>query len=99
MFEEAEQEKELERIYRDMYQWAEDEINRFYGKYADAEGIDITEAKKRVSQADIEEYERLAKKYVKDKDFSDRANQEMRLYNATMKINRLEMLYLVKQLV
>jgi SPP1 gp7 family putative phage head morphogenesis protein len=92
MLEEAEQEKELERIYRDMYQWAETEINRFYGKYADAEGIDITEAKKRVSQADIEEYERLAQKYVKDKDFSDRANQEMRLYNATMKINRLEML-------
>lgn len=92
MLEEAEQERELERIYRDMYQWAEDEINRFYGKYADAEGIDITEAQKRVSQADIEEYERLAKKYVTDKDFSDRANQEMRLYNATMKINRLEML-------
>lgn len=92
MLEEAEQERELERIYRDMYQWAEDEINRFYGKYADAEGIDITEAKKRVSQADIEEYERLAQKYVTDKDFSDRANQEMRLYNATMKINRLEML-------
>ena len=92
MKEEAQQQKELERIYKEMYQWAEDEINRFYGKYADAEGIDITEAKKRVSQADIEEYERLAKQYVQDKDFSPRANAEMRLYNATMKINRLEML-------
>lgn len=92
MLEEAEQQKELERIYNEMYRWAETEINAFYGKYANAEGIDITEAKKRVSQADIEEYERLAKQYVKDKDFSDRANAEMRLYNATMKINRLEML-------
>ena len=92
MAEEAQQQKELERIYQDMFRHAEDEINRFYGKYADAEGIDIAEAKRRVTQADIEAYERLAKEYVKNKDFSDRANAEMRLYNATMKINRLEML-------
>ena len=92
MLEEAEQQKKLESIYNEMYKWAEDEINRFYGKYASAEGIDITEAMKRVSQADIKAYEALAKQYVKDKDFSDKANAEMRLYNATMKINRLEML-------
>ena len=92
MKEEEQQQKELEKIYADMYRRAEQEINAFYGKYADAEGIDITEAKKRVSQLDIEEYERLAKQYVADKDFSARANAEMRLYNATMRINRLEML-------
>lgn len=92
MMEEAQQQRELEKIYAEMYRHAEDEINRFYGKYADAEGIDITEAKKRVTQADVEAYEALAKEYVKNKDFSDRANAEMRLYNATMKINRLEML-------
>ena len=92
MMEEAQQQRELEKIYAEMYRHAEDEINRFYGKYADAEGIDITEAKKRVTQADIEAYEALAKEYVKNRDFSERANAEMRLYNATMKINRLEML-------
>jgi SPP1 gp7 family putative phage head morphogenesis protein len=92
MMEEAQQQKELEKIYAEMYRHAEDEINRFYGKYADAEGIDITEAKKRVTQADIKAYEQLAKEYVKNKNFSGRANAEMRLYNATMKINRLEML-------
>lgn len=92
MREEAEQQKEIQRIYEEMYRWAETEIDRFYGRYADAEGIDITEAKKRVSKMDIEEYEKLAKQYVSDKDFSDRANAEMRLYNATMRINRLEML-------
>lgn len=83
---------EINRIYNEMYRWAEREISAFYGRYADAEGIDITEAKKRVSQLDIKEYEELAKQYVKDKDFSDRANAEMRLYNATMRINRLELL-------
>ena len=89
---EEEELREIQKIYGEMYRWAEREINAFYGKYADAEGIDITEAKKRVSKLDIEEYEKLAKEYVKNKDFSDRANQEMRLYNATMKINRLELL-------
>lgn len=83
---------EINRVYDEMYRWAEREINAFYGKYATAEGIDITEAKRRVSQLDIAEYEKLAKEYVKDKDFSPQANAEMRLYNATMKINRLELL-------
>lgn len=89
---EAEYDKEIERIYKDMLDNCQKEINAFYGKYADKEGITIAEAKKRVSKLDIEAYERKAAKYVKDKDFSDKANEEMRLYNATMRINRLEML-------
>ena len=52
----------------------------------------MSEAKRRVSKIDIEEYGRKAARYVKTKDFSKQANDEMRLYNATMKINRLELL-------
>ena len=89
---EAQYDKEIERIYADMLDRCNEQINAFYGKYASKEGISIAEAKKRVSQLDIEKYERKAKRYVRDKDFSDKANEEMRLYNATMKINRLEML-------
>ena len=96
---EAEYDKEIERIYKDMLDAAQKEIDAFFGKYADAEGITLPEAKKRVSQLDIEAYERKAKKYVdaasKGKDdvaFSKQANEEMRLYNLTMKVNRLEML-------
>lgn len=83
---------DVNKVYEDMYRWCESEIERFYGKYASAEGIDIAEAKARVSRVDIEEYEKLAKEYVKDRNFSPQANAEMRLYNATMRINRLEML-------
>lgn len=90
--EEAEYEREIQRIYSNMLDACNKEINAFYGKYATAEGITLAEAKKRVSSLDIKEYERKAKRYVKDKDFSAKANEEMRLYNATMKINRLEML-------
>lgn len=83
---------EIQRIYSDMLDACQSEINAFYGKYAGKEGISLAEAKKRVSKLDIAAYERKAKRYVKDKDFSARANEEMRLYNTAMKINRLEML-------
>ena len=90
--EEKKYDKEIKRIYSDMLDSCQKEINAFYGRYAAKENITLAEAKKRVSQLDIKEYERKAKRYVKNKDFSAKANEEMRLYNATMKINRLEML-------
>ena len=45
-----------------------------------------------MSKLDIAAYQRKAKRYVADKDFSKQANEEMRLYNLTMKVNRLEKL-------
>lgn len=47
---------------------------------------------KRVSNIDIKAFQRKAKKYVKEKNFSDEANEQMRLYNLAMKVNRLELL-------
>lgn len=104
---EKEYQKRIDKIYERMIRESTNEINAFYAKYASKEGISISEAKKRVSSVDIAEYEKKAKRYVEaaerdrqtkgktDKNafyFSDKANEEMRLYNATMKINRLEML-------
>ena len=105
---EAEYSKRIQGIYTKMYQNIQDDINSFYVKYADAEGITLAEAKRRVSKLDIDEYAAKAKRYVEQaaKDraanhgktdrtaayFSEKANAEMRLYNATMKINRLELL-------
>ena len=105
---EEEYDRQIEKIYDDMLDSIQKEIDGFYGRYASREGITIAEAKKRVSKLDIEEYERKAKRYVEDaaRDrkandgktnykgyyFSDKANEEMRLYNLTMKVNRLEML-------
>ena len=104
---EQEYDKEIKRIYTDMLDATQKEIDSFYAKYASKEGITIADAKKRVSKLDIAAYERKAERYVKaaqrdrerhgktDKNafyFSERANEEMRLYNLTMKVNRLEML-------
>src|SRR5690625_4256788 len=78
------------------------QINAFYGKYATAEGISMSEAKKIASKLDIKSYRDKAKKYVKyahsgdetirAKAFTDEAHRQMRLYNMTMKVNRLELL-------
>ena len=84
--------KTINGYYDYMMDQIQKEINGFYAKYAKKEGITLAEAKKRVSELDIKAYERKAAKYVKEKNFSEEANDEMRLYNATMKINRLEML-------
>ena len=89
---EAEYQKKIDEIYEYMLRNIQKEINSFYAKYAREEGISIADAKKKVSQLDIKAYERKAKKYVKRRDFSKEANEEMKLYNLTMKINRLEML-------
>lgn len=90
--EEKQYDKEVEKIYQNMIDEINKEINGFYSRYATKEGITMAEAKKCVAKIDMEEYERKAKKYVKEKNFSEQANTEMRLYNLTMKINRLEML-------
>lgn len=84
--------KEIEDIYSRTLAEVQKEIDAFYGKYATKEGITISEAKKRASQLDMDAYSAKAKKYVKEHDFSDEANEEMRLYNMTMKVNRLELL-------
>ena len=84
--------KYLDGIYDRTLDNIKKEIDAFYGRYAKKEGITLAEAKKRVKTADIKEFERKAKKYVKDKNFSKQANEEMRLYNLMMKVNRLEML-------
>lgn len=89
---EAKHLKVLQGIYEDMYARIEKEINAFYAKYARDEGITMAEARRRADNLDIEAYARKAKKYVKERNFSQQANDEMKLYNLTMKANRLELL-------
>ncbi|EIM8287171.1 minor capsid protein [Listeria monocytogenes] len=82
----------INKIYSSAMEDVENDINRFYANYAGKEKISLTEAKKRVSKSDVEAFASKAKKYVADRDFSPAANEELRLYNLTMKVNRLELL-------
>ena len=83
---------EIQEIYANMMDSVEKEIESFFSRYANKENITMAEAKKRVSNIDIKAFQRKAKKYVKEKNFSDEANEQMRLYNLAMKVNRLELL-------
>ena len=89
---EREYAREINRIYESMLNSIEEQINSFYAKYASAEGITMAEARKRAASLDIERYARKAERYVDERNFSAKANEEMRLYNLTMKVNRLELL-------
>lgn len=89
---EKEYDKKIKEIYQRMMDEVQSEINNFYAKYAKDTGITLAETKKRASNLDMEAYSRKAKKYVEEKNFSKQANAEMKLYNLTMKVNRLELL-------
>lgn len=102
---EKEMRRQIDAINQRMIDECNAQIDAWLQRYADKDGITLQEAKKRVSRLDIAEYERYARelvqrgsvmrrsgKKVSYGDFSDEENEQMRIYNLTMKINRLEML-------
>ena len=64
--EEAEYNQRIQEIYASMMDEINKEINGFYTRYAEKEGITMAEAKRRVDKLDIAAYERKAKKYVEE---------------------------------
>ena len=84
--------KRLKSIYHNQLTEIQKEIDSFYQRYADKEGISYSAAVKKVSKHDVQAFQSTAKRMVEKKDFSELANKQLRLYNATMRINRLEML-------
>ncbi|MDO4803875.1 MAG: minor capsid protein [Lachnospiraceae bacterium] len=81
---------------REIYKYTADNIERtvndWYARYATKNHITMADARARVSSLDMKRYEKLAAKYVRERDLSAQANEEMEIYNLTMRINRLELL-------
>ena len=77
-------------------QYAQDaiqkEIDAQWDSFSNGQKITRSEAMKHASEMDVKAFARKAKKYVKEKDFSPTANKELKLYNLTMRVNRLELL-------
>jgi|SRR5690625_999091 len=84
--------RELQRNHNDARKEIQKEIDAFYGRYAGKEGISMEVARQRVTKLNIEDYATKAKRYVKERKFTPTANEEVRLYNVTMRVNRLELL-------
>ncbi|WP_315307262.1 minor capsid protein [Enterococcus devriesei] len=89
-------EKQMKKAIADRFQIAIDNINKEidanWQRFSGKEGVSLSEAKKMSMEHDVKAFARKAKQYVKDKDFSKTANEELRLYNVTMRVNRLELL-------
>lgn len=67
-------------------------ISAFWGNYAGAMGLSITDAYKLASKMDVQDFADKAAEYVKNRDFSDQANSELKTYNLKMRVNRYELL-------
>lgn len=98
--------RQIWTIYKNLKEDMQAEIDAWYQRYAKAEGITMAEAKRRVSRSDQDYYARRAKQLVDmaQKDmangtsanaqlyFSANANSDMRIYNTTMKVDRMQLL-------
>mgnify|MGYP002716042060 FL=1 len=84
--------KEIQRIVDEMNADIENEINRFYARYAINEGISFIEAKKKIDAVDVQQFSQKAKEYVENKDFSEKANKELKAYNTKMYVSREKLL-------
>lgn len=89
---EADVDKAMSALYRVHQTNIEKEIQAFYQKYADDEGVSISEAKKRADKVDVQAFADKAKRYVEEKNFSPQANAELKLYNLKMRVSRAELL-------
>jgi SPP1 gp7 family putative phage head morphogenesis protein len=88
----AEVTKKLNQIINTALLEIEKEISAFYFQYAAKNEMTIVEAKKRASEFDVKAFENTAARYVREKDFSQKANRELYTYNTKMRVGRQELL-------
>ena len=84
-------EKLTEQVYQSSMQHITDEVDAFYLRYANRNGVSIKEARKRADNMDVTDYFKKAYEAVRDKDFSDEAEEWLRVYNLKMSTSRLEL--------
>lgn len=84
--------KKMNDVLTETSEEIQKEIDAFYSRYATREGVSLAEVNKRVAKMEVDRFAKQAKEYVKNKDFSDKANHELKIYNLKMKTSRLELL-------
>lgn len=96
---------QLNKHYDTMLNNINQQIAAEISSLAERNNVGLELAKKQVTQMDVQAYSSKAKKLVEQaakmrkeghhvtyKDYSDAVNQELRVYNTTMRVNRLEYL-------
>jgi SPP1 gp7 family putative phage head morphogenesis protein len=84
--------RSMSRIYNRSLEDIQRHIDADIQKFAYKENVSMAEAKKLISKTDVESFQDKAKQYVEEKNFTPKANRELRRYNVTMRTNRLELL-------
>lgn len=88
----ANRSKEIEKILNEQKEVILARIDKFYKDFGDTYGVSEEQAKKLVSQFDVDSFKQRAKEYVENKDTSYLANYDMRLYDTKQRISRLQLL-------
>src|SRR5699024_2037522 len=84
--------RELAKIYNSSLEDIQRHIDADIQRFAHKEGVSMAEAKRIISKTDVEAFQSTAKRYVEEKNFTPKANKELRRYNITMRSNRLELI-------
>ena len=84
--------RELAKIYNSSLEDIQRHIDADIQRFAHKEGVSMAEAKRIISKTDVEKFQNTAKRYVEEKNFTPKANKELRRYNITMRSNRLELI-------
>ncbi|MGW7931868.1 minor capsid protein [Staphylococcus xylosus] len=84
--------QDIERILNMMLKRIEKEVLAYITKYGDFAGVSLKEAKQTIDNYDVEAFQEEAKRLVANKDFSDKANEELKKYNTKMYVSREKML-------
>ena len=84
--------RELAKIYNSSLEDIQRHIDADIQRFAHKEGVSMAEAKRIISKTDVEAFQSTAKRYVEEKNFTPKANKELRRYNVTMRTSRLELL-------
>lgn len=86
--------KELSDIYSKHSTVVQDEIFKFYGKYAEEEGISLLEAKQRLRGEDLKNYRSNAKNYLNRAEDNPELLERLKRQAKASKVTRLEALQL-----
>lgn len=89
---EAEFKKELEDLYNLQLSQLRKELDTYIQKFVNKNGLSVSDAKRKADSFDVKAFETKAKQYVANKDFSPKANRELRDYNFSMSVGRQELL-------
>ena len=84
--------RELAKVYNSSLEDIQRHIDADIQRFAHKEGVSMAEAKRIISKTDVEAFQSTAKRYAEEKNFTPKANKELRRHNITMRSNRLELI-------